>query len=149
MLLAGHITEETVERLGDLLSAGDIVIDGGNSRYKDDIRRARKLSELRIQYVDCGTPGGVWGLDRGYCMMIGGQKETVYHLDPIFASLAPGMGGIERTPGHDHRDPRIERGFLHAGPCGAGHFVRSMPKASTSEKLQGVTVKRRVRCSHG
>jgi 6-phosphogluconate dehydrogenase len=124
MLPAGQITEETVERLSALLEPGDIIIDGGNTRYKDDIRRAKKLSEMRIQYVDCGTSGGVWGLERGYCMMIGGQSETVDHLDPIFAALAPGIGSIPRTPGRDQKDSRIERGYLHAGPCGAGHFVK-------------------------
>jgi 6-phosphogluconate dehydrogenase len=124
MLPAGRITEETVERLGNLLEADDIVIDGGNSYYKDDIRRARKLSEKRIHYVDCGTSGGVWGLERGYCMMIGGPKRSVDHLDPIFAALAPGLGKIPRTPGREKSDPRPERGYVHAGPSGAGHFVK-------------------------
>ena len=99
MLPAGRITEETVERLGGLLGPNDIIIDGGNSFYKDDIRRAKKLTEKRIRYVDCGTSGGVWGIERGYCMMIGGPKEAVGHLDPIFAALAPGLGDISRTPG--------------------------------------------------
>jgi 6-phosphogluconate dehydrogenase len=124
MLPAGQITEQTVERLGGLLEPDDIVIDGGNSYYKDDIRRARKLSEKRIRYVDCGTSGGVWGLERGYCMMIGGPKEAVDHLDPIFATLAPGLGDIPRTPGRAKGDPRPERGYVHAGPSGAGHFVK-------------------------
>ena len=124
MLPAGRITEETVERLGGLLEPDDIVIDGGNSYYKDDIRRARKLSEKRIHYVDCGTSGGVWGLERGYCMMIGGPKQAVDHLDPIFAALAPGLGDIPRTPGREKGDPRPERGYIHAGPSGAGHFVK-------------------------
>ncbi|HUN50167.1 MAG TPA: decarboxylating 6-phosphogluconate dehydrogenase [Candidatus Sulfotelmatobacter sp.] len=124
MLPAGQVTEATVARLGDLLEAGDIVIDGGNSYYKDDIRRARKLAEKRIRYVDCGTSGGVWGLQRGYCMMIGGAKEAVDHLDPIFAALAPGLGDIPRTPGREKLDPRAERGYIHAGPSGAGHFVK-------------------------
>ena len=124
MLPAGRITEETVERLGNLLEADDIVIDGGNSYYKDDIRRAKKLSEKRIRYVDCGTSGGVWGLERGYCMMIGGPKQAVDHLDPIFAALAPGPGNIPRTPGREKGDPRPERGYIHAGPSGAGHFVK-------------------------
>jgi 6-phosphogluconate dehydrogenase len=124
MLPAGRITEETVERLGGLLEPDDIIIDGGNSFYKDDIRRAKKLAEKRIRYVDCGTSGGVWGIERGYCMMIGGQKEAVDRLDPIFAALAPGLGNIPRTPGREKGDPRAERGYIHAGPCGAGHFVK-------------------------
>jgi 6-phosphogluconate dehydrogenase len=124
MLPAGKVTDETVERLGGLLEADDIIIDGGNSYYKDDIRRAKKLIEKRIRYVDCGTSGGVWGIERGYCMMIGGAKEAVEYLDPIFAALAPGPGDIPRTPGREKRDPRAERGYIHAGPCGAGHFVK-------------------------
>ena len=124
MLPAGRITEETVERLGGLLEPDDIIIDGGNSFYKDDIRRAKKLAEKRIRYVDCGTSGGVWGIERGYCMMIGGSKEAVDHVDPIFAALAPGLGDIPRTPGRKTGDPRAERGYIHAGPSGAGHFVK-------------------------
>ncbi|MGI8570115.1 MAG: phosphogluconate dehydrogenase (NAD(+)-dependent, decarboxylating) [Methylocella sp.] len=124
MLPAGRITEETVERLGGLLEADDIVVDGGNSYYKDDIRRAKKLAEKRIRYVDCGTSGGVWGIERGYCMMIGGSKEAADRLDPIFAALAPGLGDIPRTPGRENHDPRAERGYVHAGPNGAGHFVK-------------------------
>jgi 6-phosphogluconate dehydrogenase len=124
MLPAGRITEETVERLGGLLEPDDIIIDGGNSFYKDDIRRAKKLAKKSIRYVDCGTSGGVWGIERGYCMMIGGPKEVVDHLDPIFAALAPGLGDISRTPGRAKRDPRAERGYIHAGPSGAGHFVK-------------------------
>ncbi len=124
MLPAGRITEETVEHLGGLLEPDDIIIDGGNSFYKDDIRRAKKLAEKRIRYVDCGTSGGVWGIDRGYCMMIGGPKQAVDHLDPIFAALAPGLGDIPRTPDRANSDPRAERGYIHAGPSGAGHFVK-------------------------
>jgi 6-phosphogluconate dehydrogenase len=124
MLPAGRVTEETVERLGGLMEPGDIIIDGGNSFYKDDIRRAKKLAEKRIRYVDCGTSGGVWGIERGYCMMIGGPKEAVDHLDPIFATLAPGLGDIPRTPDRKTGDPRAERGYIHAGPSGAGHFVK-------------------------
>ena len=105
-------------------SADDIIIDGGNSFYKDDIRRAKKLAEKGIRYVDCGTSGGVWGIERGYCMMIGGPKEAVDHLDPIFSALAPGLGDIPRTPGRQKGDPRAERGYIHAGPSGAGHFVK-------------------------
>jgi 6-phosphogluconate dehydrogenase len=124
MLPAGKITGETVDALGDLLEADDIVVDGGNSFYKDDIRRAKKLSKKGISYVDCGTSGGVWGIERGYCMMIGGPKPAVDHLDPIFAALAPGLGDIPRTPGRERSDSRAERGYIHAGPSGAGHFVK-------------------------
>ena len=124
MLPAGKITEETVERLGGLLEPDDIIIDGGNSFYKDDVKRAKQLSKRGIRYVDCGTSGGVWGIERGYCMMIGGTKEAVDHLDPIFAALAPGLGEIARTPGRAKGDGRAERGYIHAGPSGAGHFVK-------------------------
>ena len=124
MLPAGRITEETVEHLGGLLEADDIIIDGGNSFYKDDIRRAKKLVDRRIRYVDCGTSGGVWGIERGYCMMIGGPKEAVDHLDPILSALAPGLGDIPRTSGREKGDARAERGYIHAGPSGAGHFVK-------------------------
>jgi 6-phosphogluconate dehydrogenase len=124
MLPAGRITEETVEQLGGLLQADDIIIDGGNSFYKDDIRRARQLAEKRLRYIDCGTSGGVWGIERGYCMMIGGPKDAVDRLDPIFSALAPGFGSIPRTPGREKGDARAERGYIHAGPSGAGHFVK-------------------------
>ncbi|MGV8996169.1 MAG: phosphogluconate dehydrogenase (NAD(+)-dependent, decarboxylating) [Parvibaculaceae bacterium] len=124
MLPAGKVTEETVDALGDLLEPDDIVIDGGNSYYKDDIRRAKMLSEKNIRYIDCGTSGGVWGLERGYCMMIGGPKEAVDHVDPIFAALAPGVGDIPRTPGRENDPAHAERGYIHAGPSGAGHFVK-------------------------
>jgi 6-phosphogluconate dehydrogenase len=124
MLPAGQITEDTVEQLGSLLGKGDIVIDGGNSFYKDDVRRAQSLRQKGIHYVDCGTSGGVWGLDRGYCLMIGGDKAIVDHLDPIFAALAPGKGNVTPTPGREKRDPRVERGYLHCGPNGAGRFAK-------------------------
>ena len=124
MLPAGQVTEETIENLRGLLERNDIIVDGGNSFYKDDIRRAKKLAEKGIRYVDCGTSGGVWGIERGYCMMIGGPKEAVDHLDPIFSALAPGLGDIRRTPGRQKGDPRAERGYIHAGPSGAGHFVK-------------------------
>ena len=124
MLPAGKITEETVAELGRLLEPGDIIIDGGNTFYKDDIRRAKDLAAKQIRYVDCGTSGGVWGLERGYCLMIGGPKEAVDHLDPIFSTLAPGSGEIARTPDREKRDNRAERGYIHAGPSGAGHFVK-------------------------
>jgi 6-phosphogluconate dehydrogenase len=124
MLPAGRVTEETIQTLAGLLTEGDIIIDGGNTYYKDDIRRAEELGRKGLRYVDCGTSGGVWGLERGYCMMIGGPKEVVDHLDPIFAALAPGLGDIPRTPGREGADPRPERGYIHAGPAGAGHFVK-------------------------
>jgi len=124
MLPAGRITEQTIEQLATLLAAGDIIIDGGNTFWKDDVRRGKALAAKGIHYVDCGTSGGVWGLERGYCLMIGGDKSAVQHLDPIFSALAPGLGTIERTHGRDGRDPRAERGYLHAGPVGAGHFVK-------------------------
>src|SRR5438105_12594514 len=110
MLPAGKITEDTLEQLSKLLDKGDIIIDGGNSFYKDDVRRAHALRPTGIHYVDCGTSGGVWGKDRGYCLMIGGDKAIVDHLDPIFDALAPGKGDITQTLGRDKRDPRVERG---------------------------------------
>jgi 6-phosphogluconate dehydrogenase len=124
MLPAGPVTERMITRLGELLQPGDIVIDGGNSFYKDDIRRAQALAPRGIRYVDVGTSGGVWGLERGYCMMIGGDKDAVDHLDPIFQALAPGRGDIPLTPGRDGLDPRAEQGYLHTGPVGSGHFVK-------------------------
>jgi 6-phosphogluconate dehydrogenase len=125
MLPAGRITEQTIAQLGELMDSGDIIIDGGNTMYKDDVRRAKTLAAKGLRYIDCGTSGGVWGLERGYCLMIGGEKAAVDHLDPIFSALAPGLGTIERTPGREGHDPRAERGYIHAGPCGAGHFVAS------------------------
>jgi 6-phosphogluconate dehydrogenase len=124
MLPAGKITEDTIVQLGKLLDAGDVVLDGGNTFWKDDIRRAKMLKERNIHHVDVGTSGGVWGLERGYCMMIGGAKEIVDRLDPIFKALAPGLGNVQRTPGRDGRDARAEQGYIHAGPNGAGHFVK-------------------------
>jgi 6-phosphogluconate dehydrogenase len=124
MLPAGDPTDETVSRLGEMFAAGDIVIDGGNTFYRDDIRRADTLRGKGVHYIDVGTSGGVWGAERGYCMMIGGDKDIVRYLDPIFAALAPGRGDITRTPLRDGRDDRPERGYLHAGPVGAGHFVK-------------------------
>ena len=124
MLPAGKITEDTVHQLAGLLEKGDTIIDGGNSFYRDDIRRAKALAQQGLHYVDCGTSGGVWGLERGYCMMIGGDKEVVARLDPIFAAMAPGAGSIPKTPHREGRDPRVERGYLHCGPAGAGHFVK-------------------------
>jgi 6-phosphogluconate dehydrogenase len=124
MLPAGKITEDTIVALAKILAPGDIVVDGGNTFWKDDIRRAKFLKERNIHHIDVGTSGGTWGLDRGYCMMIGGAKETVDRLDPIFRALAPGIGNLPRTPGRDGRDPRAEQGYIHAGPHGAGHFVK-------------------------
>jgi len=124
MLPAGRITEETIAHLGRLLSPGDTVIDGGNTFYKDDIRRAKALHSKGVDYVDCGTSGGVWGLERGYCMMIGGDAAAVQRLDPIFAALAPGEGSVDKTPGREGRDPRVEKGYMRCGPAGSGHFVK-------------------------
>ena len=127
MLPAGQPTENAVSELGGRMDRGDIVIDGGNSFYKDDIRRAQALQSRGVHYVDVGTSGGVWGLERGYCMMIGGDTEAVLRLDPIFAALAPGPGNIPRTPGRDGRDGRDARavsGYIHCGPSGSGHFVK-------------------------
>ena len=124
MLPAGKITEDCITELSSLLSAGDTVIDGGNTFYKDDIRRAATLREKSLTYVDVGTSGGVWGLERGYCMMIGGDKQAVDRLDPIFATLAPGIGEIPKTPNREGRDGRVEQGYMHTGPAGSGHFVK-------------------------
>ena len=124
MLPSGAPTEDTIETLSQLLDADDIIIDGGNTFYKDDIRRAASLAAKGIRYVDVGTSGGVWGLERGYCMMIGGDTEVVKHLDPLFATLAPGMGDIPRTKDRVSDDDRAERGYIHAGPAGSGHFVK-------------------------
>ena len=124
MLPAGKVTEETIETLGGLLQKGDCVIDGGNTYFKDDIRRAHALAEKGIGYLDVGTSGGVWGLERGYCMMIGGDATQVKRLDPIFKSLAPGEGTIPKTPNRERCDPRVTEGYMHAGPAGAGHFVK-------------------------
>jgi 6-phosphogluconate dehydrogenase len=124
MLPAGHITETTIEALSRLMQAGDVIIDGGNTFWQDDVRRGRKLKERGIHYIDVGTSGGVWGIERGYCMMIGGDRQVVERLDPIFKTLAPGLGDIPRTEGREGRDPRVEQGYLHAGPVGAGHFVK-------------------------
>lgn len=126
MLPAGEPTEQTVAAISGFAKSGDIVIDGGNSFYKDDIRRAKMLAEKGIRYVDVGTSGGVWGLERGFCMMIGGEKDAVDHIDPILSALAPGMGTIPRTPERnlEQEDPRAEQGYIHAGAPGAGHFVK-------------------------
>src|SRR3954447_8161710 len=124
MLPSGKITEDTIATLAGMMKSGDTIIDGGNTMFKDDVRRARELKPKGIHYLDVGTSGGVWGLQRGYCLMIGGDKATVDRLDPIFSALAPGLGDIERTEDRDKLDPRAERGYIHAGPAGAGHFVK-------------------------
>jgi 6-phosphogluconate dehydrogenase len=124
MVPAGEITEKTVEDVAAVLDSGDAIIDGGNSYYRDDIRRAAMVGEQGIDYVDCGTSGGVFGLDRGYCLMIGGPDGAVQRLDPVFASLAPGVESAERTPGRSGDVSPAENGYLHCGPNGAGHFVK-------------------------
>ncbi|WP_273822476.1 MULTISPECIES: phosphogluconate dehydrogenase (NAD(+)-dependent, decarboxylating) [Pseudomonas] len=125
MLPAGAPTEDTIAELGKLLQPGDVIIDGGNTYYKDDIRRGQELAQKGIHYIDVGTSGGVWGLERGYCMMIGGDAEVVRRLDPLFDALAPGLGNIARTRDRSPTaDDRAERGYIHAGPAGSGHFVK-------------------------
>ena len=124
LMVPAGVVDKTIADLVPLLEPGDILIDGGNSYYIDDIRRAKELAAKRIHYVDVGTSGGVWGLERGYCMMIGGEAAVVKHLDPIFATLAPGRGDIPRTPGREKLDGTSELGYLHCGPNGAGHFVK-------------------------
>jgi 6-phosphogluconate dehydrogenase len=124
MVPAGEITEKTVEEVAAVLDSGDAIIDGGNSYYRDDIRRADKVREQGIDYVDCGTSGGVFGLDRGYCLMIGGPDGAVQRLDSVFSSLAPGVESAERTPGRSGEPNAAENGYLHCGPNGAGHFVK-------------------------
>ncbi|HEY2334711.1 MAG TPA: decarboxylating 6-phosphogluconate dehydrogenase [Solirubrobacterales bacterium] len=124
MVPAGEITEKTVQDVAAALDSGDAIVDGGNSYYRDDIRRAAMVGERGVDYVDCGTSGGVFGLDRGYCLMIGGPDGAVGRLDPVFATLAPGVGSAERTPGRSGDAGPAENGYLHCGPNGAGHFVK-------------------------
>ncbi len=124
MVPSGDPTEHTVKELASRMDTGDIIIDGGNSYYKDDVRRAESLNEKGIHYLDVGTSGGVWGIDRGYCMMVGGQKEAVSHIDSILKSLAPGKGDIEPTPGRENMPGTAEQGYIYCGPSGAGHFVK-------------------------
>jgi len=124
MVPAGDPTEKTVQSLADHLESGDIIIDGGNSHYKDDVRRAKSLQQKGLHYVDVGTSGGIWGLERGYCMMIGGPKAVIDYLDPIFKTLAPGRGNIDRTPGRNGHTSSAEEGYIHCGPVGSGHFVK-------------------------
>jgi 6-phosphogluconate dehydrogenase len=124
MVPSGAPTEQTVQKLAAHMQAGDAIIDGGNSYFKDDIRRSQEVAAKGIHYLDVGTSGGVWGIDRGYCMMIGGPKEAVQRLDPIFKTLAPGKGDIPRTPGREKLGGTSEEGYIHCGPSGAGHFVK-------------------------
>jgi 6-phosphogluconate dehydrogenase len=124
LMVPAAFVDASLEELVGLLGRGDTVIDGGNSHYQDDIARAQKLGTRGLHYVDMGTSGGVWGLERGYCLMIGGEKEVVRRLDPIFATLAPGPGDIARTPGREKKGGTAENGYLHCGPSGAGHFVK-------------------------
>jgi 6-phosphogluconate dehydrogenase len=124
LMVPAAVVDKSIADLVPLLEAGDILIDGGNSYYVDDIRRAKELASRQINYLDVGTSGGVWGLERGYCMMIGGPDKAVQHLDPIFKTLAPGVGDIPRTPGRDQVGGTAELGYLHCGPSGAGHFVK-------------------------
>jgi len=124
LMVPAAVVDATLEGLVGRLDKGDILIDGGNSYYRDDIDRAARLAPRGLHYVDCGTSGGVWGLERGYCLMIGGEPEVVRHLDPIFATLAPGMGDTPRTAGREQRQGTAEQGYLHCGPPGAGHFVK-------------------------
>src|SRR3989475_11807326 len=124
LMVPAASVDATLETIIPHLTPGDIVIDGGNSYYHDDIRRAAELKPKGIHYVDCGTSGGVWGLDRGYCLMIGGEEDIVKHLDPIFSTLAPGVNAASRTPGREKIGGTAEQGYLHCGPNGAGHFVK-------------------------
>jgi 6-phosphogluconate dehydrogenase len=124
LMVPAAVVDDTIAQFVTNLEAGDILIDGGNSYYVDDIRRAKELASKGIHYVDVGTSGGVWGLERGYCMMIGGEPAIIKHLDPIFARLAPGPGDLPRTPGREKVDGTAEQGYLHCGPNGAGHFVK-------------------------
>ena len=124
LMIPAAVVDTMIAELLPLLEAEDILIDGGNSYYVDDIRRAKELAAKRIAYVDVGTSGGVWGLERGYCMMIGGPKQVVQHLDPIFSTLAPGAGEVPRTPGRENLGGTAEQGYLHCGPAGGGHFVK-------------------------
>jgi 6-phosphogluconate dehydrogenase len=124
LMVPAAVTDETLGQVANRVEKGDVVVDGGNSYYIDDIRRAKELAPKGVQYVDCGTSGGVWGLERGYCLMIGGPREAVKYLDPIFKALAPGRGSVSRTPGREKAGGTAEEGYLHCGPAGAGHFVK-------------------------
>jgi 6-phosphogluconate dehydrogenase len=124
LMMPASVVDEAISEIASYLESGDILIDGGNSYYVDDIRRSKELAAKKIHYIDVGTSGGVWGLERGYCMMIGGEKEVVQRLDPIFSTLAPGAGTVSRTPGREKSSGTAERGYLHCGASGAGHFVK-------------------------
>jgi 6-phosphogluconate dehydrogenase len=124
LMVPAAVVDETLDELLPRLSAGDVVVDGGNSYYRDDLTRAKRLASANVHHVDCGTSGGVLGLERGYCLMIGGEPDIVQRLDPIFATLAPGAGSSAKTPGREGRNPTAEQGYLHCGPNGAGHFVK-------------------------
>jgi 6-phosphogluconate dehydrogenase len=124
MVPAGEITEQVVHDVADQLEEGDAIVDGGNSYYRDDIRRSKEFAERGIDYIDCGTSGGVFGLERGYCLMLGGPDAAIERLDPIFATLSPGVDSAERTPGREGQPGPAESGYLHCGPSGAGHFVK-------------------------
>lgn len=138
MLPAGEATEAAIVELSGLLAAGDTIIDGGNTFWKDDVRRARELRGKGLHYVDAGTSGGVWGLERGYCLMLGGETAVVERLDPIFAALAPGKGDIAPTVGRTGRDGRAERGYLHAGQNGAGHFAKMIHNGIEYGMMQAI-----------
>ena len=138
MLPAGEATEAAIAELSGLLSAGDTIIDGGNTFWKDDVRRARELRGKGLHYVDAGTSGGVWGLERGYCLMLGGETAVVDRLDPIFSALAPGKGDISPTAGRTERDARAEQGYLHAGQNGAGHFVKMIHNGIEYGMMQAI-----------
>ncbi len=138
LMLPAGIVQETVDELSTLLEPGDILVDGGNSYYRDDITRARALADRQIAYVDCGTSGGVWGLERGYCLMIGGETEPVRHLDPIFKSIAPGAASAEPTPGRTRTDGTAPDGYLHCGPSGAGHFVKMVHNGIEYAMMAGI-----------
>ena len=135
LMVPAAVVDETIASLQPLLESGDILIDGGNSYYVDDIRRAKELEAKGIHYADVGTSGGVWGLERGYCMMIGGEQDVVKRLDPIFATLAPGSGNIPRTPGREKLNGTAEQGYLHCGPNGASHFVKMVTSKRRGESL--------------
>jgi 6-phosphogluconate dehydrogenase len=124
MVPAGRITDQTIGAVAGVLDRGDVIIDGGNTAYRDDIRHASDLAEKGIHHVDCGTSGGIWGLERGFCLMIGGEPDVVQRLGPLFASIAPGFGNAPRTPGREGQPSTAEQGYLHCGPSGAGHFVK-------------------------
>ena len=140
MVPAGAITEHAIAELADLLSPGDTIIDGGNTRYHDDSRRAQELSARDLHYVDCGTSGGVFGLERGFCLMVGGEDEVVDRLAPIFTSLAPGLGMVERTPGRSGDPAPEELGWLHCGPAGAGHFVKMVQYGLMAAYAEGLNI---------